>query len=111
MMGSLVAESLMASSPKKIVFVGHSLGGAVVSQPVGRMRWRRGLMASAARASQATITAAATIANFGLTFPIECHTFGSPHPGNSTLANFFDKYIGRTGGNSECCASSAVPRH
>ena len=101
MMGSLVAESLMSSSPKKIVFVGHSLGGAVVSRLAECLWWRRGLTTSSACASQATITAAAAIANFGLSYPIECHTFGSPHPGNSTLANFFDKYIGRTGGNSE----------
>ena len=51
----LNTQATAPSSSRKVVFVGHSLGGAAAS-----------------------LAAAATLSNFGGTFPVECHTFGSP---------------------------------
>lgn len=51
----VAAAATAPSSSRKVVFVGHSLGGAAAS-----------------------LAAAATLSNFGGTFPVECHTFGSP---------------------------------
>jgi predicted lipase len=58
-------------APRAVVFIGHSLGGAL-----------------------ATIGAALTKQAFGHLF-VECTTFGSPRVGNKAFANFFNSCVDR----------------
>lgn len=55
---------------KKIIFVGHSLGGAL-----------------------STLGAACAKAHFGDKFHVQCYTFGSPRVGNAAFANYFDDNV------------------
>jgi hypothetical protein len=67
-----MAPNSSFSPPQRIVFVGHSLGGAL-----------------------ATLAAAGTKALFPQ-LAIECFTFGSPRVGNAAFASYFDAVISKS---------------
>lgn len=67
-----MAPSSSFSPPQRIVFVGHSLGGAL-----------------------ATLAAAGTKALFPQ-LAVECFTFGSPRVGNAAFASYFDAVISKS---------------